>query len=293
MLFSQRIGKTKIEKNIQLEDIDIELRNGLWNCYRMNIIDKLNYDEFSATRQAQASEYFAIRLWHDFFKKKIEDIPYHYHQFTKLLRDYFEQEIWFRVYDLFEFSLSLFNEDNDYNSWIDLEYTSEQINEILTREFSGYRIINLSIVPISNQSEIETIKIASSTLTQFTRFQICNEHLTSALSKLSDRQNPDYRNSIKESISAVEGVAKIISGNEKDTLGAAIDKLKGRLKIHPSLEKAFKNLYGYSSDSDGIRHALMEESNLGFEDAKFMLVTCSSFINYLVEKANKAGINLN
>lgn len=32
----------------------------------------------------------------------------------------------------------------------------------------------------------------------------------------------------------------------------------------------------------------MEESNLAFEDAKFMLVSCSAFVNYLVAKAAKA-----
>ena len=47
---------------------------------------------------------------------------------------------------------------------------------------------------------------------------------------------------------------------------------------------------GYTSDTDGIRHGLTEEINCDFEDAKFMLVTCNTFINYLVIKANKAGI---
>ena len=52
-------------------------------------------------------------------------------------------------------------------------------------------------------------------------------------------------------------------------------------------------LYGYTSDADGIRHALLDESDLDFEDAKFMLVSCSAFTNYLKGKAIKAGIDFN
>lgn len=63
--------------------------------------------------------------------------------------------------------------------------------------------------------------------------------------------------------------------------------------MHSDLKEAFKKLYGYTSDADGIRHALMDESNLDFEDAKFMLVSCSAFTNYLIAKAAKSNIKLN
>lgn len=49
-------------------------------------------------------------------------------------------------------------------------------------------------------------------------------------------------------------------------------------------------MYGYTSDEDGIRHSLLEESTLKFMDAKFMLVSCSAFINFLIDKASEAGI---
>jgi hypothetical protein len=46
-------------------------------------------------------------------------------------------------------------------------------------------------------------------------------------------------------------------------------------------------MYGYTSDADGIRHALLDQPSLSFEDAKFMLVSCSAFANYLVAKDAK------
>lgn len=43
-------------------------------------------------------------------------------------------------------------------------------------------------------------------------------------------------------------------------------------------------MYGYASDANGIRHALSEESTISVADAKFMLVICSAFINYVLGK---------
>ncbi len=112
------------------------------------------------------------------------------------------------------------------------------------------------------------------------------------MKKLADRQNPDYRNSIKESISAVESLCCIIADGKKATLGDALKIIKDKIPLHTALEKAFQKLYGYTSNAEGIRHALMDESSLSQEDAIFMLVSCSTFTNYLVAKASKAGIKL-
>lgn len=69
-------------------------------------------------------------------------------------------------------------------------------------------------------------------------------------------------------------------------------EVEKKIELHPALKEAFNKLYGYTSNADGIRHALLEEDTLDFEDAKFMLVSCSAFINYLHPKASKAGLKL-
>jgi hypothetical protein len=102
---------------------------------------------------------------------------------------------------------------------------------------------------------------------------------------LSDRKAPDYRNSIKEAISAVEAVCQLVTGSQKMSLGEALKKMEPKLNLHPAMREAFLKLYGYTSDAEGIRHALLDESSLKFEDAKYMVVTCSAFVNYLVAKS--------
>jgi len=45
-----------------------------------------------------------------------------------------------------------------------------------------------------------------------------------------------------------------------------------------------------ASDENGIRHAILEELNIGFDEAKFMLITCSALVNFIISKAAKNGL---
>ena len=72
------------------------------------------------------------------------------------------------------------------------------------------------------------------------------------------------------------------------TLGNALGKLQeAGVSIPPPLISAFEKIYGYTNVNDGIRHAYSEvsENNIGEEDARFMLISCSAFVNYLISKA--------
>ena len=156
----------------------------------------------------------------------------------------------------------------------------EVVNSCFKREYIGYRFIDGLINSISDDIELETINQA-----MVNKYQSVYEHLSKANKFISDRISPDYANSIKESISAVEAMCQIITNakGRDATLGNMLNKLEDSgIKIHGGLKDAFKKLYGYTSDANGIRHA----GNIGgpsatFEEAKFMLVTCCAFINYL------------
>jgi hypothetical protein len=53
-----------------------------------------------------------------------------------------------------------------------------------------------------------------------------------------------------------------------------------------SLKAAFGSLYGYSSDEEGVRHALVfsNETQVDEADALFMLGACASFVSYLLAR---------
>lgn len=157
----------------------------------------------------------------------------------------------------------------------------EEVNKIFEREYIGYRFVDGLIVPISDKYEVNAINSVLNT-----KYEMVREHIAKANRLLADRNQPDYENSIKESISAVEAICEKLTGitGREATLGKMLKKLEDNgIDIHKGLKSAFNILYGYTSDANGIRHA----GDIGgpsstFEEAKFMLVSCSAFINYLI-----------
>ena len=187
-------------------------------------------------------------------------------------------EEWYTIFDFVERYLDISDEKTSIKM-------AKEFNRILEGEASAYRILNNLVIPITNKSELETIEEAKSI-----PYESVHTHITKALSLYADRKVPDYENSIKESISAVEAMCCIITGltGAQATLGAAIKKLKDNgVHIHKAMESAFSALYGYTSDEDGIRHGGIDFKNAPAEDAKYMLISCSAFVNYLMEKWSK------
>jgi hypothetical protein len=119
------------------------------------------------------------------------------------------------------------------------------------------------------------------------RFASVAVHVRTALELYSKKPQADYRNSIKESISAVESAAKIITALPNATLAQATKAIDQRHSLHASFKKGILQLYGYTSDEGGIRHSLTEATNIDEADARYMLVSCSAFANYLITRYDK------
>ena len=188
-------------------------------------------------------------------------------------------ENWYTIFDFIEKYLNICNNSNEMQ---------EEFNRILKSENSAYRICNKMVIPITNELEIKEIKDALN----IEAGDSVRIHIEKALKLFSNRERTDYENSIKESISAVESMCCIITEEKgkNATLGNALKKLKDRkIYIHSAMEKGFLALYGYTSDESGIRHGGIDFTNVNFEDAKYMLVSCSAFVNYLMEKWIKIG----
>ena len=281
MKFSERIGKSQIKDIIQIDSIDDDLKNGLWNAVTICYWDKMLNDDYLNSKSKDTSM-FVKRIWINFFKNTIDSIPNHTQQIKKFFKTFFFEAEWFEIYDFVEFLPNNYLPERLDN----INEGFEQFcNHTLEKELSGFRFVNGILVQISNDEEIKSI---NESLLNTDKLTTVNSHLIRSLELFSDRKSPDYRNSIKESISSVEAYCTILTGDSKATLGQTLKKLQNSINIHPALQKAFSHLYGYTSEADGIRHALLEDHNLQQEDAKFMLVSCSAFINYLIEKQNKS-----
>lgn len=274
--FSQRIGKTEVKNSIQKESMDERLRNGLWNALNFHYWNLIS--ENSIKSNNIDIQTLLIKIWIQYFGNRIDEMSSYFGVYNAFIKKYFFSCEWYKVYNFIEFISN--NYEDKFERKIN-ENFREYCNFILEQELSAFRFINGIITPITSKEEIETIKDAMQMDDDFISVRI---HLDAALSLFSDKKSPDYRNSIKESISAIESFCVLITDNPKATLGDALRKVEQDMKIHKSLKNAFNNLYGYTSDSNGIRHGLLESPNLNQEDARFMLIICSAFINYLQQK---------
>lgn len=268
--FSQRKGFNAARTIIQLEDMDQELRNAIWNMFLEQIVSRtgfmdLNEDSFGEIHQ------FSESMWSDLLKLPVDTLPEHDTSKLREIRSRFFEFEWFEVYDFIEFTSACYHQDTGLSS---------AINQTLEREMSGYRLVSAKIVEITNMNELMAIDAAI----EQSDFEGASEHLHRALELIAHKQNPDPRNSIKESISAVESAVKEITKLPKATLEDAIKMLEKNGELHACLKSGFSKLYAYTSDKGGIRHAMLDEPNLTKADALFFLVTCSAFINYLKSK---------
>lgn len=282
-MFSQRRGLKPVKNVVQVDFVDDELRTGLWNTLSTSYWSHL--DDSLPLKFDGDIHTLCLALWQDYFKWPIDTIGYSWSSVHQRLKWYFFDCQWYEVYDFIEFVAKVHASKPVNQKFM------ESCNVVLERELSAYRFVGGQITEITSEEEIAEVEEA---LKSSSSFRPVTNHLQRALELLTDRKSPDYRNSVKESISAVEAACNVVVGSSNATLGRALKELdkKKSVDMHPALKGAFDKLYGYTSDADGIRHALLQESNLDFEDAKFMLVSCSAFTNYLKAKSAKAGILL-
>lgn len=282
MRFSERYGYKPVREVIQKESMDDALKNSIWNVFKQIIIEQGKFTKYSSWPNIQDYNLYTFfrAYWITFLKKPLDEMPNTVSNIQKdIYQHFFNQLKWYEIYDLIEFTID--HLPSDWKRTRHQETLIKLINAVLERENSAYRIIENKIILITSEQEIQSIEEALESTNPYSGVQ---QHLNQALKLLSDRQSPDYRNSIKESISAVESICKIVTQNEKASLGQALKLIEDKYGLHEALKKSLSQLYGYTSDGDGIRHAMLEESNLSYIDAKFMLVACTNFINYLIDK---------
>lgn len=275
-MFSEKYGY-KTAKQIQHECISDVLRRRIWNLFYQWEIQDGGLSSVRLSQAINGKQSIEAKIC-DRLGFVVNSSVKGLNAQGKIEKHLTEKCEWYEVYDFVDIHLSVIEEDKR-------PQRVQKYNELFEQEKAGYRVVNCAVEPITNKQEIEIIEAASNS-----PYHSVNEHLQKALELYGDRKNPDYENSIKESISAVEAMCCIITGmsGAQATLGNALKKLEENgVHIHGAVKNAFSSLYGYASDESGIRHGGIDFTNAPAEDAKYMLVSCSAFVNYLIEKWSK------
>ena len=281
-LFSERNGYIKPSDVIIRGRISLEIQNAICSCY-----DRLEnafheYDESTFGMEHSHYENLEKFLWTDFLNKREKNFYTERGRYIVATSFIEGKADWYLKLDLIEKTIKYLSSISNFAyRKIEQDFISN-LNYEFERLNFAYRVIQTEIVEITSDDEIISIENALANSSK--NIQL---HLNKALELYSLRPVGDYRNSIKESISAVEAYCR--EKTNEETLGKALNKLESLgITIPKMLKSAFEKLYAYTNQPDtGIRHALMDDDGKytpSGEEALFMLVSCSSFLNYLNAK---------
>lgn len=259
-LFSER-NKLLPEPILQINSLDTKSRNMFYN-----LVEPIFYGENYESDDA----HYRRAAWHYFF----HEIDYTDFRFDQFYKKWFFDIEWYQIFDLIEWLYGILPNIEH----IDQKRFEPITKYILIKNNIGFSFVDGVFVPITNEIEMdslqETIENGNDNVEM---------HFRKAVTLFSDRENPDYINCMKESISAVEAMLRIVLNTDKGTVGELLKSLNQSFDYPTPLKDAWLKMYGYTSDNNGIRHATREGEtiNIDFNFAKYFLVTCSAFINYL------------
>ena len=282
LTFSQRYGYEPIPEPMRLEEISDDLRRELWNTVRELVISmKSGNFEYSFYGK---NEKFIERVLGRYNKTSESEVSIKYNSVMSDFKKGCLSSEFNKLLSMLEIIINDRDVDDDF---------AEKIRHLFEAYGAAYWLdvsrFPYWFIPSTSKEQGEAIRQAIETVVQSGIAGGAATHLRKAVEHLNAGR---YADSISDSIHAVESVARVIDPKANKTLGPALDSLEtAGLLNHPALKRAFNNLYGYTSDEQGIRHALLEKdaADVGLDEAMFMFGACASFAAYLVNKHQKAN----
>ena len=270
--FAERFGYRPASVELAETDMPSSLKSGLWDILSVHYFAKI-HDKHSSWGGAYSSGFKKLTgsIWFQFYREPMDARPDYAGDALKLIRSRFFSANFYQVYQFVEFIVS-----QPTASGTSSKGVHEGINFVLEREKAAFRLLDGLLIKLNNEHELSEISEAIGSA-----HEPIGEHVRLAAKHYSSLENPDFRNSIKESISAVEAAVSFVVGKKTHGISKPLKTIADKYEIHPSLRDGFGKIYAWTSDDSGIRHRLLEKSNLTQDDARFMLIACSAFANYL------------
>lgn len=221
----------------------------------------LLYDE-----HVERSHKFSDEFPHGAFK---------FSQYVSGWKTFFAGEDYVEIFDLLTFALRHKNCPKTL---------THNVRVALDKPYSPYRLhpTHPTIVPVTSDVHAKTL-LGDLERVSKSRFSGAIVHMQAALGEFSSGK---FRDSIRESIHAIESAVRDFTGKPSAVLSGALTKLRSAGELHPALSMAFEKLYAYTSDESGIRHALVIEDNesVKSEEALFLFHLAALLFHILPKK---------
>lgn len=271
--FAQAEGQEPLPSQLRAKEISPELRAKLWRIMYLVLDNSKTY--VGTVGYSVANPWREIlHDWHvDRLHGAYDDFNYLFREIVARTKVIFFSESYISVFDLLQFIIRHHKAPAGF---------ARAIDQALEGSRAAYRVIDKTIMPISEPEEVGAVRRDLQTV-RGSQFKGAYVHLRAAGEHLSDG---DFAAVVRESIHAVESACKQLEPSA-NTLGPALKALESDGRIHPSLKDAFLKLYGYTSDEEGVRHALVmkDEASVAEAEALFMYSACVAFVGYLSRKA--------
>ena len=187
---------------------------------------------------------------------------------------------WFKFYDMCEFLIANGSRGREI---------AAAIQRALDKMGNpGCRLMDGKFVPDFSREEAEEVRMACARA-----FTGARMHMKNAVAAFADRERPDYAHTVKEAISAVESLVKELTGKEEVRSGlrqlakdGILPKDRDPKGKAPFLVEALDRYWAYANKTS--RHGLKSgESPPDAGTARFLLVTCAAFVNYMTARKSR------
>ena len=274
--FSQAQGYEEIPGPLKLEELPKDARTRIWNLFFVHLKKTMSTEmmggswiggDWAPVFQAAHTK-FDVRA--------LDDWRTDFEPFCKNLRTRIESLPFNKVFDLIQFVLR--HPRCPHGFVTEMRRTFVDSHLAYTIDVGPPPTIFPAATPEEGAAIVKSLQLLR---------QADLDGSAAHLRKASECINEgDWAGSVRESIHAVESVARQLDPEAAQTLGPALKSIERRGALHPALKKAFDKLYGYTNNEQGIRHAHLGQmdARVGQDEAVFMLGACASFASYLWRK---------
>ena len=276
--FLQAQGYEEIPQPLKLGELPKEARTQIWNVFYFHLSRAMRSGEFLPSGPWIGGAWGNIleSVHTEIYDGALDDWDSDFSPACKKLRHYIETRPFKRVFALIQFVLRHRECTSDFQR--QMQGTFERCRLAYVIDIKRPPTIFPSVTPEEGATVVDALQVL-----RRAGLDGSAAHLRTAAERINAGE---WADSVRESIHAVESVARQLDPDAARTLGPALASLEQRRTLHPALKEAFATLYGYTSDEQGIRHAKLDEADarVGQDEAVFMLGACASFASYLWRK---------